>query len=425
MNISITCISQGGATTKTIVLAAAETVLTSACDPQVSHGATLDTLRRDQQDPPRSPIGVVLGSDAPAGSFSAFGISSHHSPERIFFSSMPFGDPMMANSGTTIFSGVPVGTTHLLPGGRYVPRLTLANFSDKAIHASVQYITTAEATVGEEATLAGTNAQVSSSSLGTITVLPGRTQQMAFPDLTGNGNLQNSFIVRSDGPAGDLVAKLISTSDSSVAEVELLGKDLEDHDNGGNHPWTIEGETESTLLLFNNSAAAQYFNVEIGAGATVWRKAYKLQPLQTVAIRIKDLVDLATKDDKGNILPRDVLSGQIEWHMPAKSAGRGRLFVSDSSIGMARNFSCGYVAELCQVNYAGYTDFIIDGQSVSYGEMDPVCLYKYLFRYRSRPWRRRIFLRLVDRCEHHRECFRVLIGLQRRTLRRKSRLDLR
>ncbi len=135
--------------------------------------------------------------------------------------------------------------------------------------------------------------------------------------------MQNSFLIISDGAPGDVVAKLVARSDSRLREVELLGKDLKDPQNGGNHPWSIENGTDSTLLLFNTSSAPQYFNVEIAAGSTVWRKAYQLQPMQTKAISIHDLVKQKVKDDKGILLPNDIWTGRIRLACPQPECRQG------------------------------------------------------------------------------------------------------
>jgi hypothetical protein len=124
--------------------------------------------------------------------------------------------------------------------------------------------------------------------------------------LTGDPLLQDSFIEEDDGNPGDVQAKLMSKINSPLNEIELIGKDFNDPENGGDHPWTVENGTTSTLLLFNQSDQVQSFNIEISAGGTVWRKLFKLQPMQTQAISFNDLIKSGAKDDHGKAFPSDI-----------------------------------------------------------------------------------------------------------------------
>jgi hypothetical protein len=152
--------------------------------------------------------------------------------------------------------------------------------------------------------------------------------------------LENSFLIKSDGNPGDLQAKLSSVSESRAATVEILGKDSGDHNNGGDHPWSIVGGDESTLILFNHSTDPQHFNVHIGNVAVLWEKDFVLQPMQTQAISIKQLIQGKAEDDHGKTLPETLTGGQIGWFIPNHATGKGRLLLSNRSTHLARNFSC-------------------------------------------------------------------------------------
>ncbi len=221
------------------------------------------------------------------------------------------------------------------------------------------------------------NGVPSATTVKTVTLAPLASQVVVLDGLSGDPAIQSSFLVQSDGNPGDVGAKMISRGDAALPEVELMGKDLDGATNGGNHPWNIENGNQSTLLLFNTSAKAQYFNVEISAGNVQWRKAYLLQPMETHSISINDLSRTTAKDDKGVLFPADIGAGQVAWHMPAKNAGRGRVLESNRETAMARNFACGYVAELCEVIFYGYIDGGIGDGSTDdpFGEMEPqVCM---------------------------------------------------
>jgi hypothetical protein len=345
---------------KAVVLSAGETLLTSACSEETLHGADFQSFAGDFRDEPQGPIGIALTSDAMPGSFAAFALAPHGPRERRYFSSVSFTDPKMLMSSTTVFTGVPVGSAVQLTAGKYTPAVALANFANKDTRVTVRYAQTSGDTPNTQ-------------DVETVTVPAQSSKEVSLAGLIGDPNLQNSFLIVSDGGPGDVVAKLVARSDSQLREVELLGKDLKNPQNGGNHPWSLENGTNSTLLLFNTSGVPRYFNVAISAGLTVWRKAYQLQPLQTKAISFLDLITNEVKDDKGNLLPKDIWSGQVQWHSPSANAGRGRLIQSNPDKAMARNFSCGFVAQLCEVDFAG-TSYQANGSTVTFGSMNPyVC----------------------------------------------------
>jgi hypothetical protein len=182
--------------------------------------------------------------------------------------------------------------------------------------------------------------------------------------------LQDSLLVASDGNPGDVLTKLVSNSeDSMLHEAEVFGKDLETAANAGEHPWTVENGTMSTLLLYNQSDSPQWFNVQISAGKTVWGKSYQLQPQQTEAVVINDLIKTAAQDNHGVAFPSDIWSGQAGWSVPQKNAGQGRLMQSNRDHAMARNFSCSNTVEVCQAQIDNPDSFFLLGQTVDFGQI--------------------------------------------------------
>jgi hypothetical protein len=282
------------------------------------------------------------------GAFAAFAMARHKANGDRFFSSVLFNDPKTINSPNTVFTGVPVGDAELLPAGRYVPELTFSNFSSKNIHVRTAFAHTSDAIAATE-------------EVNSITVPSHATREIILGDLQGDSALQNSFIVRSDGAPGDLVAKYVSRGDSRLHEVELQAKDEADTDNAGGHPWSIEGNTEFTLLLFNHSSTPQTFTVRVSAEGVDWQKEYKLVSMQNKAISIRDIVDQQIKDDTGKTLPKEAGSGEAGWLVTQSERASGRLLQSDRSIGMARNFSCGYSGLLCGSTVTIYFTTFPDG----------------------------------------------------------------
>ena len=198
----------------------------------------------------------------------------------------------------------------------------------------------------------------------------GSTKEVGLDILEGDPDLRNSFLISSDASPGDVSAKLVATSDSLLREVELEAKDEMDPQNGGNHPWSLEDGTESTLLIFNHSSDTQVFNVAISAGGVNWSKAYRLASMQTEAISIRELITNKVKDDYDVVLPLNATRGEVSWFGFQPGLGKGRLLQSNRDMAMARNFSCGIYLVLCGDDYTpGPSGFGL-GFTAGYGPID-------------------------------------------------------
>lgn len=352
-HITLVCLGEHGASAAHhIDLAAGATFLADACTGSDQSGHDFATAAEDRNDATRGPVGIKLVSDGMPGSFAAFALALHGGGDDHFFSSVLFSDPKLVRSPNTVFTGIPVGFAFPL-GGNYTPHLSVTNFSATEVHVRTTFAQTSG------------NAPASRE-VGVLTVPAGSSRELTLKDLEGDSGLQNSFIVISDGDPGALMAKLISRSDSSRQEVELQAKDELDDHNAGEHPWSLEQGTESTLLLFNHGDKPQFFNVSLG-GSDTWQKAYKLAPMQTIAIAIRELINNQTRDDKGRVLPKTLQSGELNWEAPDATRSSGRLLQSNRSTGMARNFSCGYSDLLCGASLTTFTADVGDGTYVSYG----------------------------------------------------------
>jgi len=258
--IRMDCLGGGdGRFSKLIDLEAGQTVVTEACADRTLSGEDFRAVLDATVEGKRGPVGIALASDGMPGSFAAFGLMPHKNQDEHFFSAINFSDPKMTMSANTVFTGVPVGSATLLPDGKYVPQMMLANFSKKDLHVAIKYShMSSEIPVVE--------------GVGNLVVRSMTTEHISLDSLEGDPGLKNSFLVTSDGAPGDLVAKLVSTSDSQLREVEVIAKAEADVNNAGNHPWSLEEGNDSTLLLFNHSKKPLYFNVSIGSGPSCGRK---------------------------------------------------------------------------------------------------------------------------------------------------------
>ncbi len=359
-HVTVDCLGEHGLiASKKIELAAGETLVTGACVADSYHGSDFESVLERADETSHGAVGIRLTSDATAPSFAAFALTPHKKHGERFFSNILFSDPKTLNSSNTVFTGVPVGSAKLLPDGRYTPQISVTNFSSKEAHVHVTFAQTS-------------GGKPQSRDVGNISIPPMSSRDLVLKDLAGSPDLENSFLLTSDGPPGGVMAKLVSASDTALHEVELQAKDQSDMGNAGMHPWSIDGSTESTLLLFNHSTTPQNFDVSIFAGKVTWQKTWKLAPLETKAVSLRDLIQNETKDDSGNVLPKSVTSGELNWMDVNPTYGSGRLLQSDRATAMARNFSCGYAGLLCGADLDEYEETFTDGDTIDFAEIEPL-----------------------------------------------------
>jgi hypothetical protein len=354
--VIIDCLDESGTRhSKSVQLIGGETLLTEACTDRTIYGGDLDAAIGGDLGESRQrekAVGVQLRSDAMPGSFAAFGLARHESDDDRHFSTFTLDDPKMKVSATDVFTGVPVDSTSILTEGRYVPHVSVANFSTRIAKVDIKY-----------SEMIGTTPSVRD--VAQFSVPPGTTKELGLDILEGNPDLQNSFLVSSDASPGDVSTKLVATSNSRLREVELEAKDANDPQNGGNHPWSLDEGTESTLLIFNHGSDSQVFNVTVSAGGITWSKAYTLASMQTEAISIRALITNKVKDDFGVILPRSATSGEVGW-FNNEGVGKGRLLQSNRDAAMARNFSCNTTYLLCGVLFYPHISTFAVGSTVDY-----------------------------------------------------------
>ncbi len=367
--ITFRCVAKGDDNfVKSESVGEGETLLSEACSTRSADSGVMETISSRESEKHHGPLGISLVTDGMPGSIAAFGLQSHRKGDHRFFTNLTFTDPKMLASPSTIFDGVPVGQASLLPEGRYIPELSLTNFSVKDIEVQVQYAQTS----GESPT---------TNQLASLTVPASSGKKLTFDTLQGDPELQNSFMVTSTGAPGDLLAKLVSRNDSGSNDVELLAKDAMDMNNGGSNPWSIENGAEATLLFFNHDQGPQIFNVLVAsADGSQWNKDFTLAPRETRAISVGDIVQKELKDDKGKILPKTAVSGQISWWTvgTASGPGTGRLLQSNRTSGTARSFACGCPYILCGMAFDIIINTLLRDQTTdSLDEIIPrICLYK-------------------------------------------------
>lgn len=138
-NVTIQCFgAHGQAFSKTATIPAWGTLVTAACDNARRDPLPIEHSGRGLSVPAET-RGISLTTDGAPGSFAAIGFAPHTTEDGTFFTAVPFSDPKGAKTSTTIFPGLPVGHATLLPGGDYVPELSVANFSTSPANVTVKY----------------------------------------------------------------------------------------------------------------------------------------------------------------------------------------------------------------------------------------------------------------------------------------------
>ncbi len=317
-----------------------------------------ESLNRNLADTPSKAFGIEITSDGPAGSFSAFGMTTKTiSRGSSIYAGLPFIDPGMMKSGATVFPGVSSATLFEKSGvGPSV--VTVANFANRPASVHVEYISNSS---GNDAGKTETIKQ--------LQLAPGQTEIVQLiPHQRSTSNMDGSLIVGSSLLPGDVVANIGLASSKFSGYLGIEGHDATTLENGGKHPWQLGSEKgdDATLILFNNSPDKQYFPVTISSSSPLWTKQVEIPAMSTREISFRKLVEKGTPDDKGRRLSAEVRSGTVTWHAPKPHSGRGRLVERSTAPFSERSFSCVGQETLC--TYMG--SLWVDTVNIAVGGQD-------------------------------------------------------
>ncbi len=291
-------------------------------------------------------------------------------PEMGFSYDLPFVDP--ATLGDTRFSGagIPLGPI----GGGNQPaynmsgRLLLRNLSDGPLNVAP--------------TLQRASAK---SAIGQVTLSPGETKELTVPSSSAPpGTATIGIEVPYNGlqgqtaQPGQLVAQWLSVDDSGnmVAEVPLRSLGPKKKLNGSN-PFYLAGDYSSITYIKNIGDKVSHVLAYIDhAGGNYMIGLNEIKPGETLAIDIRKLRDDQVKDQNGNTLPTDLLTGHINWRIHDGAQVVGRTSVMSLNSAIAENRSCGScTCSPTQVFYS-MADFSDNGDgtaSTSMREQDYGC----------------------------------------------------
>ena len=371
-HVSITCIRDSkNSKVSRIEVAGHATATTEVCA-NTSPSTLADYVSSIEEGNAEGVYGIKLDGDGPPGSFAAFALAPHHREHDLVFSSVPFYDPGMIHSSDVVFAGVPIGAQNTLPAGVYIPRLSLANFAESPLKFSIQLSDTVTSPVVDAD---GNSQPPMVNVLHTGTIPPHQTGEYVFSGQEAQNGLLHSVVVATEAKPGTYQAKLVSRSTGILYQVELLAKETREMNNAGIHPWSVQGDSKSHIVLFNHSKNNAKIGIFISAGsATLWASEMMLAASETREVSINQLQKEQIPDDHGRRIPISATEGVVDWRTPNSGEVTGRLMVTSQDRAMARNFSCGTYYGVCALYLSTYyTDIAVGGALPMYGASADYC----------------------------------------------------
>lgn len=271
-HITAHCYKEGAVTTKTAILSPGGLALLYPCSKDSSAFEGISRLGASENS---ASAGISIYTDGPNGGFAAFGLARHFSSKtKRFLGSLQFIDPTSLRSSALVFTGVSAGYSLTPSAYPYSTAVALVNFSTEQSHIAIAF---------HKTDIHGTV----STTTKDIVLAPQSSTQVSLGQLGMTDGEVGSVIVSSDQQPGDLMAKIVSSSDSAPNQLEQLAKDALDDRNGGAHPWTIQDSARSDLVLFNHSSFREPFNIFINTeDGAQWTKSLKLAPFATRIVSI-------------------------------------------------------------------------------------------------------------------------------------------
>jgi hypothetical protein len=183
-----------------------------------------------------------------------------------------------------------------------------------------------------------------------------------FSGQEAQSGLLHSVVVTTGAKPGTYQAKLVSRSTGIMYQVELLAKETREVNNAGIHPWSLNGDRKSHIVLFNHSMTDAPVGIFISSGTTtVWTSEIVLSPSETREVSINQLQSEQIPDDHGMRIPATAKEGVADWRTPDSGQLTGRLMVTSHDMAMARNFSCGTYYGVCYLNFTTFSNYIAAG----------------------------------------------------------------
>lgn len=349
--VSVECLTAGGSRhSGAIALVPNQTLLVQACVDGGPRQMTSLEETADMRPDAKKGIGLSVSSAAPASELAVFGVGLQGEKSRRVRWAIPFADMNELRSPTAVYPVLPLGPGNVLASDSLGLRAAVANFGARPTEAVVMLS-------------AGTGPGSQQKVIARITAPPHKVSVAELEDLPDDPTSGASMIIETDAAAGEVLSAIeaVSKSDGRWQHLALPRKDRNQADNGGQHPWRVDGGFASTLLLFNpdtqlsNSVRLSVYT----DGGAPWTKLVTIAPMATVPVRLSDIINRQQPDDTGKTLPPGSTRGLVTWFTLAKPRIFGGLLQTDALSRIVRPYACGTTIALCDVSNSGTTIYSI------------------------------------------------------------------
>jgi hypothetical protein len=181
--------------------------------------------------------------------------------------------------------------------------------------------------------------------LGHLFLSPGEAREIQVPSsLVSSSDGAIGIEVTGDGQPGSLFGywESVDQTGSLIVETPLRSPSPALPSSGSN-PFSLAGETQSTLFIKNTGTTpASFIGVIYHAlgNSTVGLRIVAAG--ETVEVDIRQLRDQQILDVNGNALPSDLQGGQFQWLRRSGPLLLGRVVVMNQRTLMASNMSCAW-----------------------------------------------------------------------------------
>jgi hypothetical protein len=289
--VSVRCLMQhGGDRSTNIAIPPNQTVLVQVCNAR--EAKQINRVQDALEDTSNftNVVGVAVSSSASSEELAVFGVGLHGKGSSGTLSAIPFWDVNTLNSSSAVYPGVLSASGGVLRSGSFKLRVALANFSNLPKTATVL-------------TASGSGRDSTGKTVATLKLPANSVSTTDLTDVSQDPLATKSVVVQTDGRPGEVLSDIQAVADSNAAvpATTLPWKDQGQAENGGEHPWTVDRSTSSTVLLFNPDPALtnSQIHLTIHAGSSTWTKQLSLAPLSTISISLNDIIQKQQPDDNG------------------------------------------------------------------------------------------------------------------------------
>jgi hypothetical protein len=245
-----------------------------------------------------------------------------------FSANLPLADPGTFGDSKLEGEGVLIGKENIVPAApEFSGHLLLRNASSDPVTVST--------------TLQRGDFQ---KSLAPVLLQPGDAREIIVPpDSLPDRAAGTGIEVKHSGPPGSLVGYWLSLDPSRNLVVETpLRSPAPRPGGGGNYPWSLEGDNSAVIYLKNTGSEHGAVVMSILHAGDQYTMGFRqVKPGETIALDIRKLRDERVPDVEGQVLPLNLLSGQIQWYWRNGPPMIGRVNQMSLSAAIARNMSCG------------------------------------------------------------------------------------